>query len=116
MIVAFLLIATALGTLVYLVLVHGSVPGSLDERLGELEPLPPNLGQWVPDDGSEALRGATREGFRREVRYLHVPASGLLSKEYLVRQVRYRNLATAEIGHVEPEQKTARRRRKPAER
>lgn len=108
----FLVLATGLGTLIYLVLVHGSVPGSLDERLGSLEPLPPDVGKWVTDDDSSDGRAALARGQIREVRHLEGSAAGLMSKPHLIKQVRYRDAASGEVERVEPEQRVPRKRRK----
>ncbi len=110
----FLVIATGLGTLIYLVLVHGSVPGSVDERLGSLEPLPADLGKWIPDGDTSDGRAAAERGQIREVRHLEGSGGGLISKPHLVRQVRYRNSTSGEVEHVEPDQRVPRRRRKPS--
>lgn len=114
MIFILLIVAAALGTGLYLLVMYSSIPGAIDERLGALEPLPDNLGRWVTDTDSPEGRDAQAKGLTREVRTLHHPPSGLLGKERLVTQVRYRNAHSGEIERVEPERSAARRRRKEA--
>ncbi len=110
MIFVFLVIAAGLGTALYLLVMYSSIPGAVDERLGEFEPLPETLGQWVTDTDSDQAKSATAKGLQREVRILHNPAKGIFAKEELVTQVRFRNTQTGEIDHVEPEVREPRRR------
>jgi hypothetical protein len=105
----FIVGATGVGTVLYLVLVHGSVQSSVDQRLGQLEPLPPDLGKWVEDSESEEAKAAAERGLRREVRHLEGP-SGFLTKPHLIKQVRYKNLQSGEVETVEPDQRVSRRR------
>ncbi len=105
----FVLIVGLLGIVVYLTLMFSAIPGAVDERLGALEPLPENLGQWTNDDSSDDAKAAARDGLTREVRHLHQPRSGLFGREYITRQVRYRD-ATGRITRVDPEEKHPRRR------
>ncbi len=112
MIIVFLIIAAGLGTMLYLLIMYTSIPGAIDERLGELDPLPENLGQWVVDGDSPEAKKALDSGLQREVRILHQSPRGLFGKEKLVRQVRYRNQANGEIEHVEPEVAELRKRSK----
>lgn len=112
MIIVFLLLAAAVGTGVYLLVMYSSIPGAVDERLGTLEPLPENLGQWVVDPSADA-EPASGEHLQREVRWLHDPGR-LFHKETLIRQVRYRDLASGEITRVDPEERLPRKRRKEA--
>ncbi len=115
MIVIFLVIAAGVGTTLYLLIMYSSIPGAIDERLGELEPLPDELGKWVTDQDSTEGKEAFDDGLSREVRLLHQPSKGLFGKEKLVRQVRYRNRQTGEIERVDPEVAELRKRaKKPA--
>jgi hypothetical protein len=94
---------------VYLLFIFSQVPGAAEERLGVLEPLPENLGQWIADGDSAEGRRAAAEGFKREVRTLH-EAGGILGGGKLIRQVRYRSAETNAIVRIEPEQVEKRRR------
>jgi hypothetical protein len=94
---------------VYLLVVFREVPGAMSERWGELEGLPPDLGEWTTDDDSEAAIDARERGLTREVRTWREPGAGLFGRDRLVLQVRYKN-ATGEIESVEPDRKIRRRR------
>jgi hypothetical protein len=83
------------------------VPGRKEERLGVLEPLPENLGEWIADDSSDAGRAARAEGLVRETRHYHYEAG---SGGKLVLQARVRNPETDEIVRVEQERAVKRRR------
>jgi hypothetical protein len=104
----FLLLIAFAGVAVYLAFFLREVPGAAAQRLGELEPLPPDLGRWVPDETSSEARAARDRGLKREVRVLYDAAR----ERRLVRQVRYRKLDTNEIVEIEPEQVIKRRRLK----
>lgn len=110
MIVVFVIIVAALGVGIYLTVVLRAVPGAVDERLGRLEALPPDLGQWVKDDASAEGQAASAEGLVRETRTLLESRGGLFGGEQLVQQVRYREGEGGKIVRVEPERRTARRR------
>lgn len=112
MIFIFLVIAAGLGTAIYLMVMYSSIPGAVDERLGELEPLPQTLGQWITDTDSDDAKRAKDSGLERQVRILHSPAKGLFTKEQLITQVRYKNAQTGEIDRVDPEVRAPRRRKK----
>lgn len=101
----FLLVLAGLGALVYLTFFLQNVPGALEERLGVLEPLPPKLGEWEKDLQSAEAARAEAEGLQREVRYFLDESQGQLLK-----QARYRSLASDEIVRVEPDQSVKRRR------
>lgn len=101
----FLLVLAALGVGIYLIVFLGNVPGAAEERLGVLEPLPSDLGQWKEErDTAEATR-ASEQGLRREVRTFFDEAHGRL-----LRQVRYRSSETNEIVRADPDQIVKRRR------
>ena len=107
----FLLVVAALGIGFYLLFLLNLVPGMKEERLGVLEPLPPDLGKWIADETSEAGRVAQAEGLVRETRHYHYEAG---SGGKLVLQARLRKPETDEIVRVEEEQVVKRRRvRKP---
>ncbi len=103
----FLVIVAGLGIAFYLLFLMNLVPGLKEERLGVLEPLPENLGEWVTDDSSEAGRAARAEGLVRETRHYHYEAG---SGGKLVLQARVRHPDTDEIVRVEEERVIKRRR------
>ncbi|HYP76175.1 MAG TPA: hypothetical protein VER12_09480 [Polyangiaceae bacterium] len=106
----FLLIVAALGIGVYLVFIFKLVPGAAEERLGVLEPLPDDVGQWHVDEASELGKAAMQRNRRREERLFFEEGKGLLAQGRLVRQVRYRNLGNNAIEEVEPDQPVKRKR------
>jgi hypothetical protein len=107
----FLLGTAFIGGLIYLFLVHGQVPGAMEQRIGVLEPLPEDVGQWKVDEDSDEGNAAMKQGLKREVRMFHDPnGGGILGGGKLVRQVRYRNRATNAITRVEPEVVVPRKR------
>jgi hypothetical protein len=99
----FLIVIAALAIAVYLLLVFKNVPGAVEERLGTLEPLPEDLGVWQRDAESSAGRAAHGEGLVREVRTC-------LEDGKLVRQVRYKSLASGDIVRTEKDERIKRRR------
>jgi hypothetical protein len=98
-----LLFVAAVAIGVYLLFILSQVPGAAEQRLGVLEALPANLGQWQSD-------GETDDGLAREVRHIFHEGSGLFAQGKLVRQVRYRDGASGEIVRVDPEQVVKRKR------
>ena len=106
----FLLIVAALGIAVYLVFIFKLVPGAAEERLGVLEPLPADIGQWHTDEASELGKAALERNRRREERLFFEEGKGLMAQGRLVRQVRYRNLTTNAIEEVEPDEPVKRKR------
>ena len=106
----FLLIVSALGIGVYLVFIFRLVPGAAEERLGVLEPLPDDIGQWRADEDSALGKAALERNRRREERLFFEEGKGLLAQGRLVRQVRYRNLSNNSIEEVEPDQPVKRKR------
>lgn len=107
----FVLGVAAVFSVLYLSIMYSSIPGAVDERLGKLEEVPTDLGQWVEDKTSEAGRRASQGGKRREVRTL-LQAGGFLRREHFVVQGRLKNPETGEVESVEPEQRVPRRRHK----
>lgn len=99
-----------LAGLVYVLVVFRAVPGVASERLGDLPPLPSDLGHWR-EEGDSAL-GRTARDHReiREVRTWLRPSSGLFSSNTLVQQVRYKDAQSGEILRAEPDRKLKRRR------
>ena len=101
----FLILCALIGIAIYLFLVVNLVPGAAEERVGVLEPLPPDVGTWKQDTESDAGRAAAANGRTREVRYYFYETRSLL-----VRQVRYRNPTTGEILRAESDEVVRRRR------
>jgi len=110
MIYLFVILIGAFGTLAYLAIMFNAVPGAADERLGKLEPLPENLGEWQHDTTSTESAELTSQGKRLEYRHL-VEQGGLFKGQIVVKQVRIRDAATNEILEVRPEVRHRRRRR-----
>lgn len=110
MIYFFVVLIGALGTLAYLAIMFNAVPGAADERLGKLEPLPENLGEWQHDAASTEGMELAAQGKRLEYRHL-VEHGGLFKGQVVVKQVRVRDSATNEILEVRPEERHRRRRR-----
>ncbi|HEX2733407.1 MAG TPA: hypothetical protein VHM70_17470 [Polyangiaceae bacterium] len=110
MIFVFLVLVAAVGYAVYLAVMYASIPGAVDERLGELEALPPNLGQWVADEESEGGRRQKALGRQREVRTLYISNEGWFGRKHFLIQTRTRDLVTGEVVEVEPEVRAQRRR------
>lgn len=100
-----LLLVAALGGAIYLLFVVENVPGMREERVGELEPLPPDVGVWRVESEGDAARRAAEEGLEREVRTFFDEQGGKL-----YRQVRYRDPTTNEIVRTEPDARVKRRR------
>ena len=106
----FLLIVAALGIGVYLVFIFKLVPGAAEERLGVLEPLPADIGQWHVDAESEEGKAALARNRKREQRLFFEEGKGLMAQGRLVRQVRYRNAETNSIEEVDPDEPVKRKR------
>jgi hypothetical protein len=106
----FLLLVGLLFAVIYLFFFLREVPGAAKERLGELEPLPKSLGQWLVDRDTEAARQAEAIGQVRETRFwLYDEQSARPGK--LVRQIRYRGVASGVIERVEPDMPIKRQRK-----
>jgi hypothetical protein len=101
----FILFLAAAGSVIYFYFFMHSVPGAREERFGELEPLPPDLGTWKEDVDSSEAAAAKAEGLKREARFFFEE-----SKERLVKQVRYRSRDTNEIVRTEADEVVKRRR------
>ncbi|MEI9940804.1 MAG: hypothetical protein WDO69_26610 [Pseudomonadota bacterium] len=106
----FLLIVAALGIAIYLVFIFKLVPGAAEERLGVLEPLPDDIGQWHVDEDSALAKAALQRNRKREERLFFEEGKGLMAQGRLVRQVRYRNLSDNAIEEVEPDEPVKRKR------
>lgn len=105
----FLLIIAVLGIGMYLLFFLQNVPGAAEERLGVMEPLPEDVGEWKIDAESSDARGAAAEGLRRETRTFYDEA-----RRSLLRQARYRSIETGDIVRVEPDELLKRKRVKRA--
>lgn len=110
----FLILVGLISVGVYLLFVFSQVPGAKEQRLGVLEPLPPDLGKWKVDEASPEGAAAVRDGHVREVRFLHYEGKGF-SQGRLVEQVRYKKRDSGEIVRVEPEREIKRKRIKKSE-
>ena len=99
-----------LGGAIYLFVAMATVPGVKEERLGQLEDLPQDIGKWRVDDDSEAAQAARAEGLIREFRHFYHEPRGFGSAGRLVLQVRYRYAKNRKIARIEPEQDVERRR------
>ena len=106
----FLVLLGGLGAAVYLLLIYREVPGAVEERLGELQALPEDLGVWKADEDSDQAKRAADQGLLREVRLLYEPSKHLFASEKFIRQVRYRDSATRKIERIEPDEVIKRRR------
>jgi hypothetical protein len=101
----------ALGALaLYLLVIFREVPGAIAERLGELEGLPQNLGEWAVDSSSPEAQSAAERGLQREHRTWREPGSGWFGSDRLVLQVRYRDRQSGAIQSAEPDRPVRRRR------
>lgn len=95
----------AAGGAIYFFFFVQNVPGAKEERLGALEPLPPDLGVWKEDESSPEAVAATKEGLIREVRFFFEEGRGRLLK-----QSRYRSRETSTIVRTDPDEIVKRRR------
>jgi hypothetical protein len=105
-----LLVVALVGTAVYLAFVLREVPGAAEQRLGQLEPLPEDIGRWKPDTESTEGLASMEQGLRREVRTIYDEPRGTLRAGRLLKQTRYRSVESNEIVRVDPEQVVKRRR------
>jgi len=99
----FLVVTAAVAVGVYLLVIFRNVPGAVEERLGVLEPLPPDLGVWKADEGSAEALAARAEGLQREQRMF-------LDQGKLLRQTRYRHTTSGEIVRADKDEVVRRRR------
>jgi len=101
----FLLLVGVAGLGVYVLFIINLVPGVQEERMGVLEPLPPDVGRWKPDETSEAAARVRAEGLVREVRHYFYEG-----KNKLVLQVRYKHEDSGDIVRVLPDEPVKRKR------
>lgn len=109
MLYVLLLLIGAAGVAAYVLFVFMHVPGASKERLGELEPVPDDVGRWVLDTESAEGEAARSQGLLRERRLL-LQEGG----RRFIKQVRYRDAETREIVRIEPEEVIPRRRVPPS--
>jgi len=96
--------------LLYLLVIFREVPGAVAERLGELEGLPQNLGEWTVDQSSAEAQSAAARGLLREQRLWLEPGAGWFGSDRLLLQVRYRDRQSGAIHSAEPDRPVRRRR------
>jgi hypothetical protein len=96
--------------LLYVLVIFREVPGAVAERLGELEGLPQNLGEWTVDQSSPEAQSAAERGLTRELRTWREAGSGWFGSDRLVLQVRYRDRQSGSIQSAEPDRPLRRRR------
>jgi hypothetical protein len=101
----FMLIVGLIALGLYVLFILNLVPGAKEERLGVLEPLPPDTGTWKVETESAEARAAREQGLVREVRHYFYEA-----QNRLVLQARYKKPDTGEIVRADPEQPVKRRR------
>lgn len=106
----FLALTGVLAVAVYILVIYRAVPGAAEERLGDLAPLPEDLGKWKADVDSEAGKTAHANHEIRELRTWLQPSSGLFSPGGLVEQARYRDAQTGDILRSDPDRRLKRRR------
>jgi hypothetical protein len=106
----FLLIVATAGVAIYLLFILREVPGAAEERLGALEALPPDVGQWKEDPDSPEGKAAIDRGELREVRSFYASSGGSFGGGKLLKQVRYRSAETNEIVRAEPDRRVKRKR------
>jgi hypothetical protein len=106
----FLLIVAVAGVAIYLLFILREVPGAAEERLGTLEALPPDVGQWKKDPESPEGKAALDRGELREVRTFFASNGGSFGGGKLLKQVRYRSAETNEIVRTEADQQVKRKR------
>ena len=96
------------GSVLYYVL----VPGAAADRFDAPDALPKDVGLWRLDMDSPEAAAAQKRGLVREVRDFYEEGGGWFGGGRLLRQVRYRSLATDTIEGVEPDRVRKVRRRR----
>lgn len=94
--------------LAYVIFTLLFVPGLAEERLGRLEDLPVDDGQWRTDAPSSHDAGSQQTGLRRETRYWI--DRDWLFRERILRQTRYVDAATGKVVRVDPDVRVRRKR------
>ncbi len=99
----------ALFSSIYLLVIFREVPGAVEQRLGEFEDAPNEIGKWNKDTDTDEGKAATAAGEVREVRYWLEDGS-LFRRARLIKQVRYRDLTSREITRHDPDVAVVRKR------
>ncbi len=94
---------------IYAVVVMLEVPGMADERLGTLEALPDDVGEWSVDTDSEPAQAAAAQGLVRETR-LWINPNDLFGRKKIYRQVRYLDRETLDLVRTEKDLRIRRKR------
>ncbi len=94
---------------IYVVVAMLEVPGMADERLGTLEELPDDVGEWKTDTESDEARSATAEGLVRETR-LWINPHDLFGRKKIYRQTRYLDRKTLDVVRTEKDVRIRRKR------
>lgn len=95
---------------IYAIVVMMEIPGLADERLGVLEELPEDIGEWKIDTDSPQARAAETEGQSCETRLWLVSGGDFLGREKILRQVRYLDKESGEVVRVEKDVRVKRKR------
>jgi len=95
--------------LVYVVITLALIPGMADERLGRLEELPDNAGEWRDDVESPAGRAARDAGVTRQIRLWIDMNRDWLGRERILKQVRYID-DNGRLVRTEPDRRYKRKR------
>lgn len=93
--------------LAYVIITLLMIPGLAEERLGKLEDLPADAGQWSVDEQSPQATEAANEGLQRETRYWI--DQDMLGRERILLQVRY-IASDGRVIRTEPDVRVRRRR------
>jgi hypothetical protein len=93
--------------LAYVIFTLMFVPGLAEERLGRLEDLPQDDGEWREDARSPKAEQAKQQGTRRETRYWI--DRDWFGRERILLQARYLN-ASGDVVATDPDVRVKRRR------
>ena len=110
MLFAILLGMALIPCVIYAVVAMLEVPGMADERLGVLEDLPQDVGEWIVDTESAQAIAAAKEGLTCETRLWIDPEGDFLKREKIMRQVRYLDPDTGDVVRSEKDVRVKRRR------
>ncbi len=110
MLFAILLGMALIPCVIYAVVAMLEVPGMADERLGVLEDLPSDVGEWVADTDSAQARAAAEKGLACETRLWIDPEGDFFKREKILRQVRYLDPESGDVVRSEPDVRVKRRR------